>query len=396
MTEPPIPGHGEADATLFVESFATQQLLPSWLAKEAQTWAFVLDFTDRLEARLEKFLDDFFNAGLDDDAPYEYAPIPGSRYGLLTVSHCTPRASTGRSIRPVDSWDDLDHDDIFLSFAVLRRHRSEGQLTGGFDIVWVQPFMCSNSSTVVFSAREVWGCDMTYVETFKSQWKRDPTLAEINVEYLGPRKFAPQSRVERLPFLRVEAHGEREPAGDPETAKQTVEAVLESNQDLRGFFDILAMSGLVELASPSDSAPSAELVGGEIGFDLNYLKQIRDAFDLDRALYRAIIETRSLYDEMTEFRFLEETRVVVEFTQTVTMEEFLEDIVGVPARTGFASPSGGHDRRGRRRREASAKRIRIPAALAFTFKSNIKFDVLGTVYTYGPKYRPASTPAPTG
>ncbi|MDP3767775.1 MAG: hypothetical protein Q8S13_07150, partial [Dehalococcoidia bacterium] len=202
----------------------------------------------------------------------------------------------------------------------------------------------------------------------------------------------------------------RGPAGDPQKAGQAVDALLDSNEDLRSFFNILTRSGLVEPGAwRTSGAPTAGLVGGEIGFDLNYLKQIRDAFDLDRALYRAIVETRSLYDDVTDFRFLEESGVVVKFMHTVTMAEFLEDILGAAAPTepdapGAAQAQGAGPSRNRTYRrwgqykgaEASTKTITVPAALAFTFKSDIQFDVLGTVYTYGPKHPPAPATRPTG
>src|SRR5690606_25168928 len=67
----------------FVESFATQQLLPPWKATQAHVSGFVI----RLDAaRIQTYLDTYFNGAYPDAAPYQYRILPfDQQYGLLSV-----------------------------------------------------------------------------------------------------------------------------------------------------------------------------------------------------------------------------------------------------------------------------------------------------------------------
>jgi hypothetical protein len=370
--------------TPFVESFATQQLLPPWTAPGARTWGFVFELQ---EAHIAAHLGKYFNG--QDPASGVYAPMPGSRqYGLLMVSNC-PAPAEERAAKARDTWAGISHTDVFLSFPTLRRSVGrDGMIIEDPELVWIQPLMCSNSATVVFSAREVWGSDMTYAAISAIPVDADPFEVHIDTAYEGVKAFSPREKARKLAGLHVQAYGKR---GDDD-----IEALFREHEGLRAFYVSLARSGLVHNGAVKSVEETA------IGFDLHNLKQVRDVFITDSALYRAIVATRSLYTSMDEFHFLDEAKVDIAFMWSPVMQDFFNDILGVPKAPGngpptihrgdanpSARPNGASDSAGGRAdsiddvqdADWTGGRVEITPVLAFTFTSDIEFSVTGTIYT---------------
>lgn len=371
--------------TAFVESFATQQLLPPWKSVDARTWGFAIPLVER---RVKEHLDYYFNSGHPERAPYQYAPIPGPQYALLTVSDC-PRMTgyNNKNRKNNDSdpggWDHFKHREIFLAFPVHRwRVTKDNLILSPQEVVWIQPFACSTSATVVFSAREIWGADMTVADIQIDGSDHD---VHIDATYMGPKIFSPRAVSSNLGFLHIETRGPR-PAPD-------VIDLLRAKPELGSFMTLLGY-GL-------------RRDGGS--FEVNHLKQFRDVHNMDRALYRAIVATRSIYPEREPRVLLDESKVEIAFMESAGMEEFLDNILARPARWGapqmHAKPPQSSSRapdpgreldpeisfqlREKKRKEPDwdLARVEVRPDMAFVFHSDIEFGVPETLYTYRASYR---------
>ena len=110
--------------TRFIESFATQQLLPPWEATGSQTWGFAVPLE---RANVEAYLAKYFNGAYPDRAPFIYSPLPGRQYGMLSATH-VPRVGSknpgtlGRLGANPFGWDLLSYNEVFLAIPV-QRHR---------------------------------------------------------------------------------------------------------------------------------------------------------------------------------------------------------------------------------------------------------------------------------
>lgn len=343
--------------TEFIESFATQQLLPPWVAEGAQTWGFVF----ALDAEtVQTYLDYHFNAGFPEHGRYHYAALLGLQFAMLTVSDC-PSTCRKKQVVEVGGWDHFSHQEAFLAFPARRLPINDDNMIlakdeGEDDVVWIQPFACSSSSTVVFSGREIWGADMM-VASIEIQSDR-PHHVHVDTTYMGPKKFSPKSVSSRLPFLHIEADGQR---SDTE--------ILKTRPEFQRFLDYLG------LKDP------------EVSYEVNHLKQFRDIHDVTAALYRAIVSTQSKYSNRQDFCLLDETKVDISFMWSPQMNEVLEHVLGVtpakdaPARHVPRGVVGEHDV------DWGLGRVQMKAELAFSFKSDIEFEVNDTLYTYQDSYR---------
>ena len=199
--------------TQFIESFATQQLLPPWTARGALTWGFAIRLSRR---RIKNYLSRYFNGGYPDEAPFYYAPLPGPQFGLLSVAYFPNVASgnlqTASRLGPGEtSWDHLTHTEAYLSFPVLRYALSKDNLVTDPVLVWVEPFVFSDNDSVVFSSREIWGSDM-----YLASMVREPGLADHQLHFdmgmIGIKKFSPRSTSELLAVLHIRTGATVRPA----------------------------------------------------------------------------------------------------------------------------------------------------------------------------------------
>ncbi|HLY55776.1 MAG TPA: hypothetical protein VKS60_09485, partial [Stellaceae bacterium] len=88
----------------FVESFATHQLLPPWVAIGGRSWSFVVRTEER---HVRAYLETYFNGGYPDRAPFFYAPMPDPQLGLLVAAQ-RPNVSSQYPGQPV-GWDTISY-----------------------------------------------------------------------------------------------------------------------------------------------------------------------------------------------------------------------------------------------------------------------------------------------
>ena len=386
--------------TKFIESFATQQLLPPWEAEDAQTWGFAV----RMEgARIQAYLDAYFNGAYPDRAPYHYTPVPGPHFALLSAVYFPKLASrnlqTASRLGPTShakSWDHLKHNEVYLAFPALRYDvNKDNLLQPGPTLVWVEPFVFSDNDSVVFSSREIWGSDM-YLATIARTVGGSARRLHLDLGMVGVKTFNPRSVSELIPVLHMQTGG---------VISAEISDLVAANPDLKGFLEILGGSGAFAAGRPSGVGPSPFKGGRE----LNNLKQFRDCYDMAACIYRAIVASETTHKDISNIVVFDPAEVEIDFMWSDSIGAVLTALFGVEDWVK-AGPPKAH--------EAAAKagplkaptppfvgpppdhfpqpigpvpgamdwnlnRVPIKAEFAFAFSSNVTFAVTGTLHTYG-------------
>lgn len=343
--------------TDYIESYATRPVLPPWRADSARTWAFVLPLQ---KGRVRKYLNYYFNTTYGEPAPFYYSPLAGDdHYALLMVSDCSVNEESARAknASAPGGWHHLSHREVFVAIPVMRHKISANNLlTEDPRVVWIQPFACSNSATVVFSAREVWGASMT-VAGIEIDPRVGPHRAHIDATYMGPKVFEPRAKSATLPFLHITTDGLR--PGD------------------------WTNIGLEKPYLSESFKAIAPVPGNEnFEFEVNHLKQFRDIHNFELATYRAIVSKQAIYPNIRDFSILDERNVEIFFMKTPGMRDLLEYGFGTAQSKG---PPPGHAVIGARRDgdlDWDLPRLQMRPELAYSFTSDIEFKVNKTLYAY--------------
>jgi hypothetical protein len=395
--------------TEFIESFATQQLLPPWEAEEVQAWGFVVPMT---EACIQAYLDDYFNGAYPDQAPYYYTAVPGALYGLLSAAVFGRVASLNRDTASRlekqsdehdhdddhEAWDHLRHTEVNLTFPALRYPRNKDNLlTGEPILVWIEPFIFSDNDSVVFASREIWGSDCYLGSIARMSGGGGPNSLHLDLGMIGIKTFNPRSMSELISVLHIKTAGE-----DP---KQTVAGILKAKPELAKFISILAGSGAFAGEPPAgiDAPPYKG------GTELNNLKQFRDCYDMGAAIYRAIVASTTTHFEVKYIALYDAAKVELAFMWSDSVGPLLTALFGVagandgtpldhklqaeagpveptqatwadpPPQGGFALPLPVTPNN----MDWDMRSLTLPVQFAFSFNSKARFDVTETLHTYG-------------
>lgn len=384
--------------TQFVESFATQQLLPPWEAESAQTWGFAVKMSER---RIADYLDAYFNGAYPDTAPYYYAPVPDAHYGLLSAVVFEKVASLNKltASRLGDegaAWDNLRHTEVYLIFPALRYARTpDNLLAGAPTLVWIEPFIFSDNDSVVFSSREIWGSDM-YLGAIARETGGPPHHLHLDLGMMGTKRFNPRSKSELLSVLHIQTGGESS-AGPAD--------LLKAQPELRTIVSILAGSAAFADAMPEGVEPSPYVGGSE----LNNLKQFRDCFDMGAAIYRAIVASETTHSDVSQITLFDASKVEVDFMWSDSIGDLLRALLDAEGSNAPGPPLAHAEaaKAGPRPYQPPAyvgpppdhfpaplpvtpdamdwdmSRVSVPVQFAFSFHSRARFEVTGTIHTYG-------------
>jgi hypothetical protein len=401
--------------TDFIESFATQQLLPPWTATDSRHWAFVL----RLEkGRVAAYLDTYFNGRYPDRAPYLYIPLPGRRqYAVLGIDDYPNVAS--KNVRTASSnvddegesgalrgsnngdddgdktWDRLAHLQAYLMFPALRYSLSNNNLLTDPQVVWVEPISFSNNDSVVFSSREIWGSDMYLAEMCRPDGAPSAEL-HFDMGLMGMKEFSARSFEELLAVMHVKTGGQVD-------LVSTLSEIPKTNPHILPFLQILTRSVTFAGVAP-DLGPSPYGGTGR----LNNLKQFRDCYNMNVAIYRAIVESEASHTNVKDVRLFDPSKVEIDFMWSDSMAELLTDLLGAKKPTHPGPPLNHAPPRtppvplGRRNLEPDEfpkrtspapiaandmnwdmGRLAVKAEFAFTYTSDVEFVVVDTIHTYG-------------
>lgn len=363
----------------FVESFATQQLLPPWKATQAHVSGFVI----RLDAaRIQTYLDTYFNGAYPDAAPFHYRILPfEQQYGLLSVCFYPNvksmlRAPGSHPVSGGRSWDHIRHTEINLALPVHRYAVTADGLMTDPQLVWVQPAVYSDNDTVVFSSREIWGTDM-FLATIEGGLDSPTGQFHVDAGIMGIKTFDPRSVDQLIAFLHLRA---------ARTAGLDLAGVLASNAQLESFFGLVSVGGVVAGGWPAIGTASAVRPAS---VELNNLKQFRDCYDMGRAIYRAIVASRTTYTNIGEIGFYDTAGIELAFMWSDSLRGFLESILGLQPPsldTGdpqSLGPPAEHANDWAGGMDWDMDRVEVKAELGFTLVTDVDFEILETLHTYG-------------
>ena len=378
--------------TAFIESFASQQLLPPWNAIGAHHWGFVI----RLEReRVKAYLDTYFNGRYPDRAPYLYVPMDGPQFGLLgiddypNITSENERAANLGEGKGGDS-DRLAHRQTYLALPVLRYALSENNLITEPTIVWVEPIVFSNNDSVVFSSREIWGSDMFLAQMCRSIGGA-PHHLHFDMGLIGVKHFNARSLSEMLAVMHVKT-------GD--VSASTIPELVKENPEIASFLQVLGGSASFADDVLADPGPGPVMGSRE----LNNLKQFRDCYDISAAIYRAIVASKASHTEVANIVVYDARQIEIAFMWSDCMVDLLTNLLNAD-RPNESGPPADHAPPvtppvplGRRQllpgqfhylgvtphdMDWNMDRLVVPAEFAFSYSSNVRFEVLQTLHTYG-------------
>jgi hypothetical protein len=388
--------------TRFIESFATQQLLPPWEAQGARTWGFVIRMK---RERIQAYLDEYFNGAYPDRAPFHYTPVPGPQFGLLGTAYFPNVASrnpqTAGRLDPnpggsPQAWDHLKHTEVYLAFPALRHDLTQDNLIRPDPtLVWVEPFIFSDNDSVVFSSREIWGSDM-YLASIARATGGAPHELHIDVGMAGVKTFNPRSMTELIAVLHLRTGGESTAA---------IPDLLAADPDLKGFLEILVGSGAFAAGLPFGISPSPFKGGRE----LNNLKQFRDCFNMAAAIYRGIVASETVHTDIDDIVLFDPAQIEIDFMWSDSIGDLLTTLLDAET-WSESGPPAAHAANAAAGPLAGPKptsvgpppdqfppplgaipgamdwdmnRVSVKAEFGFSFSSNVRFEVTGTIHTYG-------------
>ncbi|WP_095011418.1 hypothetical protein [Tsuneonella mangrovi] len=354
--------------TEFVESFTTQQLIPPWIATGSRIWNFIIKAHPLC---MQEYLDTHLNSAGPDRSPYYYRATAGDCIGMLTVADHVD-FSSGYSGK--EGWDTLAHKEVFWSFPAERYEVNKDNLLGDHKIVWIQPFYFDDSSTVMFSSREIWGSEkqlgrITLNEGF------EPDNLHIDLSTQGFREFSPRSKSRELAVMHIRM---KENAAPVDKA-----SLMLANRQIGSFSGaLLSIVPFFEIQPDAQDADPTHFI------EINTLKQFRDVFDMQSAAYRAIIASRISHTVTKMPQFYAGKDVELSFMWSDTMQEQFVKLFGLTDprpkdEHGHTIPTPVPD--DDLPADWSMARTKVVVEFAMSFTSNARFEVDRTLYTYGPK-----------
>ncbi len=363
--------------TAFVESFATQQLLPPWHGSRVQVSGFAIRMNRQ---RIAAYLEKYFNGAYPDVAPFRYEPLPGDDQFALIACSTYPfirPAAQGPNSHPVSGghvWNFVSYNEVYLAFPAHRRTVGADGVAGEPELVWVQPAVYSDNDTIVFSSREIWGTDM-FLATIDCE--ADGSNFHLDAGVVAVKTFDPRSVDKLLAFLHI--HATSDPGLDLPT-------ILAAKPELQPFVNILGASGMFAGGKPP---PGVDPAQHPAGIELNNLKQFRDCYDMGNAIYRAIVASHAAYSNVSEVLFYDSAGIDIAFMWSDSLGEFLETILDATKPTLGVTPAADlgpppeHAEDWTSAMDWDMDRIVVPAEFGFRIVADIDFKVLSTIHTYG-------------
>lgn len=358
--------------TKFIESFATQQLVPPWLSRDAKFWTFVVPIG---RSFLQDFLDREMNsagAGLTgpapDFAPYRYEALPDPTYGLLCMVEHNDCSSM---IGSAQGWDTVATREVYWTFPARRWRVTADNLAVEPSLVWIKPFMLVDNSYVMFSSREIWG-DEADMATIQLDRGDSASGRSFDVAIQGIKQFAPRSISHLIGYL----HAWIQP--DAETAD--IAGLLARDPALATFAGTLGGRVMLGLGPDGAAVPAAEQV-----FETNVLKQFRDVFDMRVAVYRAIVASQTLHSNVRDVTYYDGAKINLAAMVSDTTREAINKLFGAP--TMAANAPTGHPETGHPTDQGGIDwdlpHVPLDVTLGISFTGDARFDVLATMHTYG-------------
>jgi hypothetical protein len=349
----------QPDPPRFIESFATQQLLPPFSSEGVTVHAFLFRLSVKV---IQDYCDRFLNLGDPRTRPYHYMSLKEAPIGVLAISHY-PVVSSRAPQDPIHGiegdWNyDVRQDELYAAAPVLRYSIQGDQLVDP-QLEWVQPFIVCNNATSAFSGREILGLETLYGE-FKFDETADKSIC-VSTSLPSWRVFRPDSPQEILPFLSART-------GPPMTEDEAKALAEQFAADPASVADLMAL----EAAIPDLERVAAGLFPATMRMVI--LKQFREAGDPSKAIYQALVSADCRYTRIREVKEYAPDGCCLQFTPGAMVDEIIGTLLDIPTaeldnsiKPGSSAQTGGQE---------------LVVRMAFSFTADIAFDAIDTIHKF--------------
>jgi hypothetical protein len=356
----------------FVQSVANQQMPPPYTFPGATVHAFVFEAP---MTAVQAYCDRYFNLGEAGDRGFIYRPLSIFPYATLMVIEypmmvCMDTRQFAAGETPFADRGYTSQNEVFVAVPLARHGVTPANFLLDDTVEWALPFIAVDNSTSAFSGREMLGLEkLKGTITLGDGLFPDSFSAKVGLP--GWPSLDPTAVQRMLPFLEIKTH----PAlptfrGSPnETSVWSL---------LRSKFAGGVMQGLSAAVDGLDAIMAGLLPAA---MEVVALKQFRDAEDPRKAVYQALVATRSRYYNITDLRFYNETDVSIVFKDGGSFGEIIRVFLDAPEN---ASPL-----------KAAFQDAACKPRAAFRFKTDIDFDDMRTLHTFPVDDQPAPPPGPS-
>jgi hypothetical protein len=349
----------------FVETFATQQLLPPFSAKGVTVHLFLFKLDPKA---VQAYCDRFLNLGKVWERPFHYvattAPLGVlaiTRYPCIAILRKPGQRRRGPDGAPLE-WDRVRQNELYAAAPVLRYRVAGGGALVDPELQWVQPFLINDNGSAAFSGREVLGLE-TLLGSFRFAPPRGGRY-DVEVRLPSWKVFNWDSPQEDLQFLQVHT--------GPALARDDALALLDlKTGDAEA---VAALKTLGELLSPHEKALGQAMPSS---MKMVILKQFREAGDPSKAIYQALVNGRCGFSNIA----LEDAEVYdpkacrLEFTPGAMVDEMIATLLDLSKRQAKV-------RMAQLAQNRSVRRVRLEVVLAVKFDANLVFDAIETVHRF--------------
>jgi hypothetical protein len=356
---PAAPPSGKAATCRFIESFATQQLLPPNEALGVIVNAFVFRLAPPV---IQAYCDRFFNLGDPARRKFHYTAFPAAPFGMLAltqhpdISSLDPHSPTslGWSGR---QWDHLAQNELYAAVPITRYRLVDGSVLVDPIIQWMQPFTVVNNATSAFSGREVLGTETLYGDVDVGT---DSSAFSAKISIPSWTVFAPNSEQTMSPFVDIQT--------GPVLGDTQGDAADKALADDAGTAALLQE---LEAAIPNLEG----FVGGlfPAAMETVILKQFRDAGNPTKAVYQSLVAAQSHYANVRNVKTYDPSACVISFTGGAMVDEIISTFLDLhQLRPNDPSMIAG----------AGGKATRLPATMAFSFTADLEFGDITTLHDF--------------
>ena len=356
------------DAIPYVQSAASQEVPPPYHFPRVTVNAFVWEAN---LPQVQAYCDRFFNLGDAKGRGFTYRPAAVWPYALLlfieypVMMSASPLPENIGQETPYGNRGIVSQTEVFVALPVVR-YGSAGRLLSDTNLEWALPFIVVGEPMSAVCGREMLGLEKLRAKITIGE-SVFPDSFRGRVCLPGWKTDKPDEMQKMLAFLEVDT-GPAVPTWRGSAKETSLWTLLRS----RTAGNVI---GALATASEFVDTVSAGLV--PMTMQTVSLKQFRDAKDPGKALYQALINCRSKYTSIENFKFYNENDVEITFHDDGSLSEIIP-FVDLPA----GAPRLAEDRPNSFRPKA-----------AYRFNATIDFDNMRTLHTFAVDRGPGLPPS---
>lgn len=338
----------------YVQSAGSQDVPPPYHFPGVTVNAFIFEAQMR---PIQDYCDRFFNLGSEAERGFVYRPAPFWPYALLLfldypemISANVHEQETGEV--PYCDRGVTSQSEVFVAIPVMRYGTTATGLISSTELEWVLPFITVSQPWSCVCGREMLGLGklLAKIETGESTY---PGSFKGSVSLPGWREERSGVMQEVLPFLSVTT-GPTLPSFRTQDPTASLATLFQSRAFGWVADNVGAISNFIDTASCGLVPTTMRTVG---------LKQYRDAFDPETAIYQALVTCRSQYSNMTDFALYDEQDIEIAFSDTGSFHMILETLLALDG-------------------AATGEEVKVKPVAGCRYKADVNYDLMRVIYEF--------------